>query len=477
MNSKPAKPLRARALVAALGLLLLAAVTPGALAAPDSPAAPGATPAPGDAVDLSGLRPGVDYVPGELVVHLRGAAERELDLPAGIGLAEAADALAGNPNVDYAAPNYLARAAACPFPACPPGDPATMAGSGDWRDRQWNFLTDINDDPHPGDGHDCPAGLRCGVNALGAWQKLSAVGHPGASNVRIAVVDSGVAYRNLGTRFKRSPDFSKSQFATGYDFVAKDGQPLDLYGHGTHVAGTIGQRVNNGVALTGLAYNARMIPVRVLDGRGRGSSANVAKGIRFAADRHAAVINLSFDFPVGLDRFDLPGVHKAIKYANARGALIVAAAGNQSKSKLPYPAAGPNVVAVGATTEHGCLANYSNRGNGSTADRHLDIVAPGGGQDDALCVPSVGGRPIYQVTLKPHRGRYTRFGIPGDFIGTSQATAHVSAIAAMTLASGALPSHPSQAVLLQRLKSTGTPLAAPYGYVRLVDATEATTAP
>ena len=448
--------------------------------------APGAARAQASAPQLSDLRPGADYVPGELVVALEGSPERELELPAGVGIAQAAGALAQNPNVAYAVPNYVADAAAAcppspapdPFPECPPNDAAAMDGSGDWRTRQWNFLTDINDDPVTGDQYDCPLGVRCGINALGAWKKLVDIGRAGASGVRIAVVDSGIAYRKFGTRFKRSPDFRSGQFATGYDFVGRDTHPLDLYGHGTHVAGTIAQKVNNGVALTGLAYNARIIPVRVLDGRGRGSASQVARGIRYAADRNADIINLSFDFPAKLGSSDLRGVHKAINYANARGALIVAAAGNERRSRIPYPAAGPKVIAVAASTVKGCLASYSNRGNGATRDRKVDVAAPGGGADDGLCTsPLLGGRPIYQVTVKPRRGNFTRFGIPGSYVGTSQAAAHVSGVAAMVLATGVLGSNPTQSAQQARLRNTGSPLRPPFGYVNLIDATQATTAP
>jgi serine protease len=301
-------------------------------------------------------------------------------------------------------------------------------------------------------------------------------GRPGASGVRIAVVDSGIAYRRLGRRYRRSPDFIKRQFAPGYDFVDRDKHPLDVFGHGTHVAGTIGERTNNGLYLTGLAYNAKIIPVRVLDSHGDGTASQVAKGIRFAADHNARVINMSFDFGTGLSGSQLPGVRDAIRYANGRGAILVASAGNNAKNRIPYPASGPKVISVGATTSHGCLASYSNRGTGSSSDKHLDIAAPGGGIDAAAGAPPCtgGSQPqIFQVTRNPQRRCCKRFAIVRH-AGTSQAAPHVSAIAAMVLATGKVGGHPTPAQMLAHLVATGDPLPAPFDYVNLVDAAAAT---
>jgi serine protease len=395
------------------------------------------------------------YVPGELVVDVAGGGPSVVRLPAGIDVGDAAGALRRNPEVGYAVPNYIAHAAAdpCtdPFPNCSPNDPGKGIG---WEDMQWNFLSS------PG-----------GVNARGAWKNLVEAGRPGGAGVRIAVVDSGVAYRGVGKRFRRSPDFIASQFAAGRDFVGKDKLPLDLYGHGTHVAGTIGERVDNGIGVTGLAYGATIIPVRVLDRRGDGTAVNVAKGIRFAAARGAQVINLSFDFPPSLGPGQLPEVRRAIIAANKAWALVVAAAGNRARAKMPWPAAGPKVIAVGAGARSGCLAGYSNRGPA------LDIVAPGGDAQDSACPLSTApSSHIFQMTLSPAADPYQQFGLPGNYYGTSQATPHVSAIAAMVIASHVLGAHPTQAALLAHLQRTGIPLPTPFGDLRMVNGAGATAA-
>src|SRR3954452_14239322 len=235
-----------------------------------------------------------------------------------------------------------------------------------WEADQWNFLP------------------RSGVNAPAAWDNLFKAGRPGGKGVKIAVLDSGVAYKTHG-RYKKSPDLKGIRFAQGHDFCARTGtgvsscegeddSPDDDYGHGTHVTSTIVETPNNGIGLTGLAYGATIIPVKVLNKNGDGDEVTIAKGIRYAARRGAQVINLSFEFGSSTkSASQIPHVASAVRFARRRGALIVAAAGTVALGRVAYPAALPGVISVGAVTEHGCLADYSNTGAG------LDIVAPGGG--------------------------------------------------------------------------------------------------
>jgi serine protease len=156
--------------------------------------------------------------------------------------------------------------------------------------------------------------------------------------------------------------------------------------------------------------------------------------------------------------------------------LVVGASGNEGRTAVAYPARAADVLSVGATTEHGCVSDYSNQGS------RLDLVAPGGGKDaavpaDALCRPQARtGRDIFQET---YRGRHNHaFGFPRDYEGTSMAAPAVSATAALVLASGVLGPNPTPELLETRLKATARDLGTPgvdrkYG-AGLIDAGAAT---
>jgi serine protease len=375
----------------------------------------------------TGIAPAHGFAPRQVVVKFEGErGGRTLALPAGIGVQRTAAALRRNPRVAYAEPNYVATASAT-LPGSNftlPNDPGTLDGAseaaasaGDWAFKQWNFL------PAEGDATSRLPVSPGGIDAVDAWRNLEELGRPGAEGVTVAVLDTGIAYRDLGDSFVRSPDFATGQFVKGYDFIDNDRLPLDENGHGTHVAGTIGEKTDNAVAVTGLAYRAKLMPVRVLDKHGRGQATDIAKGIRFAVAHHAQVINMSFNFGCGKQ---VPEVDEALREAYARGVVAVASAGNLgSETCVSEPATGPRVIGVGGTTEGGCLGNYSLVGKG------VDLVAPGGGTPVAGC-PSVSARPIYQVTLKADSTR--TFAIPSSYVGTSMAAAHVSGVAAMVLA-------------------------------------------
>jgi serine protease len=245
--------------------------------------------------------------------------------------------------------------------------------------------------------------------------------------------------------------------------VDRDADPSDENGHGTHVASTIGERTNNGLGVTGLAYGAQIMPVRVLDEDGAGDGVDITAGIRYAVRHGADVINLSFEFDDGLRQVrasEIPDVLAALRYAYRHRVLVVAAAGNQARRALAYPARSPYTMAVGATTEHACLADYSNIGRG------LDIVAPGGGADDtndpACPVGARAGRDIFQMTFPWASGydsprassSFRRFGLPSGFVGTSMASPHVAATAAMVVASSVIGRNPSPRKLMLRLQAT-----------------------
>ena len=375
------------------------------------------------------------FVPGQLLVRFDGGVEKVVDLPQGIGVSSAEQALDANPKVDYAVPNYIAHASA----GIVPDDPGPAGFPGGWQRTQWNFLpcgSLCGESPTP-----LAYQARGGLDAPDAWDILRQRGVAGARGARVAVLDTGIAYKTKKPQFRRSPDFTKSQFLPGYDFVDKDREPLDEDGHGTHVAGTIGEQDNNGIALTGLAPSAKLMPVRVLDSDGFGTARNIAKGIRFAADHRAQVINMSFEFSLGVNSCSkIKNICSAVKYAFKKGALVVAAAGNENGEPVAFPAAAPHVVGVGRTTKDACLASDSRTGTG------LDLVAPGGGYP---LLPTCGtddqfftrGIPIFQLTFtKPG---LTNFGYPGGYEGTSMAAAAVSGVAAMVIASGVVGSSPT----------------------------------
>jgi serine protease len=421
------------------------------------------------------------FAPRQLVVKFDGEAHgRTIGLPRGAGVRETARALRAKPNVEYAVPNFAAHASAVePEPFDPDDDgtieavtgSSTTTSPGGWATRQWDFL-DYSGTPtsrlpiSPG-----------GINAVGAWANLEAEGRPGAQGIVVAVLDSGIAYRDYGSQYLRSPDFSPEEFVPGADFVDHDRLPLDENGHGTFVAATIAEQTNNGIGLTGLAYNAKLMPVRVLGRNNIGFANRIAKGIRFAVAHHANVINMSFNFECGAK---VPQVDEALREAYAAGIVTVGSGGNYSSTVssadncVSEPATGPRVIGVGGTTEGGCMGSYSLAGKG------IDVVAPGGGKPVVGC-PSVLSRPIYQVTLK--EGTTNQFAIPSKYEGTSMAAAHVSGVVAMILASGVIPAglSPKAKVraVIKRLKVTARNL----GYPRtqegagLIDAARATALP
>ena len=408
------------------------------------------------------------FAPGQVVVKFDAdRVGRAVRLPAGLGVGAATAALRRNRHVDYAVPNYVATASAF-IPNDPGTAPGTHGPRGGWVRKQWNFL---------------PCGSLCdpqaarsdqeslgGIDALGAWRNLRNAGRGGAAGVRIAILDTGIAYRSYRsgkTRFRRSPDFAANQFASGYDFVKNDPIALDENGHGTHIAGTIAERTNNGIGLTGLASKAKLIPVRVLNGLGRGQSDDIARGIRFAADHHAEVINMSFNFAC---HAKVKPVTAALRYAHRKGAVLVASVGNRgSEACVSAPATLPNVIGVAGTTEGACLGSYSLTGD------DIDLAAPGGGSPAAGCKPRA-ARPIFQVTLRA--GNPLSFGVPNAYVGTSMAAAHVSGVAAMVLASGILGPDPAPWEVAERLKATVRDLG-PAGWdsgfgAGLIDAAAAT---
>jgi len=295
------------------------------------------------------------------------------------------------------------------------------------------------------------------INMPSAWD----IAGRGQSSVVIAVVDSGVAYRDAGT-FSKAPDFAQTSFAPGYDFIANDADPDDEYGHGTHVAAIIASSYNNGFRAAGIASACTIMPVRVLGSDGVGTASAVASGIYLAADNGARVICLSLSSPR-----HSAAVGEAVKYASSRGALCVAAAGNEG-SDPGYPGGmdcpadeGGYVLAVGATDFRDVRAHYSNYGTG------LDLVAPGGdltrddnhdGYGDGIPQES------YIQPGKPQSGYGLIWGE-----GTSMAAPQVAAAAGLLLSEDPkLTPEDLTHLLTSTCVDLGTPgLDSYYGYGRL----------
>ena len=228
------------------------------------------------------------------------------------------------------------------------------------------------------------------------WRKSSGTG------VVVAVVDTGVQADH--------PDL-KGQMLKGWDFVESDGKAGDRNGHGTHVAGIIAAKANNKRGIAGLAPSSRILPVRVLNSAGNGSTVAVARGIVYAVRKGADVINLS----LAGSNPDAQ-VQAAVRYAVRRGVVVVAAAGNSGcNAPTTYPAAFPGVIGVGASDRAGGVAPFSNCGT------YVDVVAPGTGitstmiKRPSLALPCAYGKSYCALD------------------GTSMASPHVAAAAAILI--------------------------------------------
>lgn len=199
------------------------------------------------------------------------------------------------------------------------------------------------------------------IGAPSAWDRTW-----GASDVVVAVIDSGVDLDQ--------PDLAAQIVPGGWDYVEDDAVPDDVLGHGTHVAGIVAAEASNGVLGSGVAPDCGILPLRVLDASGSGTTLDLGEAIYRATDQGADVINMSLGTPE-----QSTYVSDAVAYAIAHDVVVVAAAGNVYPPKYPrlsdvqYPAREPGVIAVGAiqNTSPYTIASFSQDGAG------LDVVAPG----------------------------------------------------------------------------------------------------
>jgi subtilisin family serine protease len=324
-----------RRLAAALAVALLAAAAAGGAGAARAP------------VTLALKGSHAQFVPGQVVVRFRagaGRAARRQALSTGAAstvrrlavpglqlvhvhgsVAAAIDSLERDPAVAYAEPNYLYHATATP------NDPRYS--------QLWGLAK---------------------ISAPAAWDVTT-----GSNAVVVGVVDTGITTDHLDLAGNVVP---------GYDFVQNDADPRDFNGHGTHVAGTIGARGNNGIGVTGVDWQVSLMPVRVLDGAGSGTNANVTSGLAYACQHGASIVNASLGGT---------GYSQAMRDAIAAcpSTLFVVAAGNNGVSDdlTPHypcnygapPSNLANIVCVGATDNTDHLAGFSNFGTS------VDLAAPG----------------------------------------------------------------------------------------------------
>ncbi len=227
-------------------------------------------------------------------------------------------ALSHNPNIEFVEPNYIA-----------------------------TTMDEIPSDPHFAEQWGLAA-----IGAPAAWGVTT-----GSADVTIAIVDTGVDLTH--------PDLD-GKIVRGWDFVNDDADPKDDNGHGTHVAGIAAAESNNGIGVAGVSWGAWIMPIKVLNSSGSGSYADVAAGIVYAVDNGAEVINLSLGGSAPSE-----ALRAAIQYAYSANVVVVAAAGNTGAEGLMYPAAYPEVIAVGAVDRSVNWAAFSSYG------QELDLVAPG----------------------------------------------------------------------------------------------------
>jgi serine protease len=368
------------------------------------------------------------------------------------------------PDVEYAQPRYRN------YPMLRPNDPMY--------DRQWNF----------------PA-----IDMERAWDIQPAAGN----EITVAVLDTGVAFRTQTLQFRNTtvpcqltpggpfypppgvvdvpfavaPELGDAKFVAPHDFIWEDELPFDLDGHGTHVSGTIGQLTNNGVGVAGMAYNVRIMPVKVIDDAwdclfnapNGGTDDTVARGIRYAVDNGADIINMSIGRSTGGPAV---AIEEAIRYAVSRGVFVVVAAGNTfdtGNAPSRTAEAAPNIGGMMAVA---AVGRSLNRAYYSTTNSYVEIAAPGGDQRRDGSTGGILQQTLNQDLLHTYEDGPARLVPPradaftyNYFQGTSMATPHVAAFAALLMQQGITSPAAIEAAIKQSARDLGrTGVDNEYGY-------------
>ncbi len=287
------------------------------------------------------------------------------------------------------------------------------------------------------------------LNLPNAWDGFSSETEVGAGVV-VGVLDSGILWDATNVA-RQHPDFncdvapSKPKVLPGYDFVQTDDNPFDTDAnasyHGTHVAGTVGACSNNGLGVAGVAWRSQILPIRALDSSG-GDIASIARAIQWGAGipisgvpnnpNPANIINMS----LGGEQVPSPVLQAAVNAANAKGVVIVVAAGNSGIDAAKFtPANLQGVIAVGALSPTKSRASYSNYGS------TVALMAPGGdfaqrnlAEDGVLSTLACGTGDVGQYFNPPGGSNppCTDWGY-GSYHGTSMASPHVAGVVALMM--------------------------------------------
>lgn len=246
------------------------------------------------------------------------------------------------------------------------------------------------------------------INLEAAWEYSTGKG------AVVAVLDTGVS-DGKDSSHPRIGDLKNTCFVEGYNFVDGNKNPYDVQSHGTHVASSVAESTNNKIGGVGVAFEACIMPMKVLSDQGYGSTQDIALGIRKATDNGAHIINMSLG----------GGGHSkiladAVKYAADRNVLVFCAAGNGSRPRIEYPAAYDGCLAISSVGPDEKLAYYSSYGEGGDG---VFIASPGGNKRD---FGDDGG--VWQSTVNPRNPK--EWGM-FPYQGTSMATPIAAGVGAL----------------------------------------------